>query len=531
MGYGFQGQGHRSDELDASLKAQADSARRAAAANAEYAQKAEQAAGKAQGLTKESRAVVSAFEGMTAKGETTADALAKVTKELILGDVTGINAAVAALDVLAQRGRIAANQIRETLGAALKGEDLGRFETMARAAFDGTEQGVRRLGAALDVLAEESLRRVGTSTRELATGFSEASTSAINDVDALGATLDRMGIKGEEAGHLLSKSIDQALAASTTEKAVRAVIDRLTDLGAAGALAGDRVAAGLLTAQRKIDDIRAGVNSLGEALRAFGLKTRAELQDTADKLGEAYLVLAGRADVSLQDQAKAFNTWRDAALAATGGVESGQVRLQRVMLENRLAAAGLGDSISSAMDKASRATDKATAAQRNYNSAAAAGIRNPGANTPDGLPKIDSFGDLIRNTPNGGITRTGSGQLSPPDDSGRWVFNTNRRGEGPFGLGVWELTPEAAAAEEAFLRDPRGTRATDPGGFNGNAGYSPFGSYGRSQQAPAPAPVSTRTVTVNLNVGGRPFPLSGAESVVDDFIQQLEDAKRNAGGG
>ena len=180
---GFAGYGAGLEELEAQQRAAENATRANSTAVAALAQASQRAAEQAAGLTKEAKGIVGEFEALTKKGETTADALDKVGKSLNLSDARGIATAGAALDVLAQRGRIAADAITATLGAALKGEDLGRFEAQARAAFDGSEQGVRRLAAALDALAEESLRRAGTSTRELATGFNDASVSALNDLE------------------------------------------------------------------------------------------------------------------------------------------------------------------------------------------------------------------------------------------------------------------------------------------------------------------------------------------------------------
>ena len=179
---------------------------------------------------------------------------------------------------------------------------------------------------------------------------------------------------------------------------------------------------------------------------------------------------------------------------------------------------------SDALTSVARSTDAASLARERYNKLlredpsrlvggdGIAGIRNPGANTPSNLPEIDSFGKLIRGTPNGGITRTGSGQLQPPDNSGRWVFNTNRRGEGPFGLGVWELTPEAAAEEAEFIRNPDRFRTG-------------------MQPAPAPSPSGlvgpqSRTVRIELAVGNQVLPVEASESAAAQFLAAVERAQR-----
>ncbi len=432
------GYGKVIQEVEAQTKRQEAATRANAAALAAQAQAAEQATDKALGLDKQSKSLTATFDGLVLKGESTADALAKITKELDLSDVRGIATAGAALDALAVRGKITADALRDTIGAALKGEDLARFEANARAAFDGSEQGVRRLQAALDALADESLKRAGTSARELASGFSAASTSAINDLDALARTLRDLKAPADEASRALAASLDKALAAANTERAVRTVIERLTDLGRAGTLAGDAMAAGLDKAQRKLDELRPGVNSLSEALRTFGLQTREELTATATRLGEAYTRIAGSAEVSLAQQIEAFGKYRAAALEASGGVETSQLKLQRVILENRAEVAGLGDALAAAMNKGKTATDDAAKALEAYLKLART---DPGRLVGgDGLagfggsaPKPSAAPPALGTGGSGGAGGTpnaapapprlaGGAQLRPPDDSGQWEF-------------------------------------------------------------------------------------------------------------
>ena len=104
------------------------------------------------------------------------------------------------------RGKVSADEIQQAYSAGLKCIDLTKFATEARAVFDNSEQGARRLKAALDAVSEESLRRAGTSLKELQTGFSVAATAAINDVDELTNALDSLGLKGGDAGRALASS-------------------------------------------------------------------------------------------------------------------------------------------------------------------------------------------------------------------------------------------------------------------------------------------------------------------------------------
>lgn len=361
------GYGKALEEAERAARADEQAARANAAAKAELAQRTRQATDAALGLNDEARKLVGQFDGLRQKGDSVAEALGKVSKELRLSDLDGIRSASAALDALAERGQITAVQVRDALRAGLSTADLGVFEAQARAVFDNSAQGARRLAAAIDAIGDEALRRAGTSARELETGFSAATTSAINDVDALGATLDRLGVKGADASRALVEALTRATQTAGTERAVQAVIDRWEALGRAGKITGDALVAGLDRARRKLDELAPGVSSLDEALRAFGLRSRTELTATADQLGRAWERIANDTRVSLAERIEAFGRFRDAAIAANNGVEPSQVQLQRRILETQAAAAGLGDTFARSMRSAADATNAAADAQERYN--------------------------------------------------------------------------------------------------------------------------------------------------------------------
>lgn len=261
----------RGDEVLAMQKASDEAARKQAQAMAELSQQTALAAAKAQGLSAESRKLIADFDDARTKGETVAEALDKVAKGLRLDDLSGIKSAVTALDALAQQGKVTADQIGRALGDAFKGIDLGIFETQARAMFDSSEQGARRLQSVLDAIANESLKRAGTSAQELRTGFSQAASAAINDLDALNATVKKLGVNSDETKRALASSLDQALAAATTERAVKAVIERLQSMGKEGLIAGDYLREGMQKALDKIDKLTAGTVGLREAAQKAGV--------------------------------------------------------------------------------------------------------------------------------------------------------------------------------------------------------------------------------------------------------------------
>ncbi|RVT49656.1 tape measure protein [Rubrivivax albus] len=524
----------RTAEIEEEQRAAERSAAAWAQQTAALAAEQRRASEAAAGLTVESRRLVGEFEQARTKGDSVAAALDKVRKALDLSDARGISDAITALDVLRERGEITGEALTQALAGALNGRDLGVFAATARAVFDDTEQGARRLGAALEAVVGESLRRAGTSARELQTGFSEAAASAINDVDSLADALDTLGADAGTAGRLLADALDRATDAAGTERAVQAVIDRVEALGEAGKLTGEALADALTTARAKLDELRPGVDSLAEALAAFGIKTRTELQATADKLGAAYRQIAQAVDVSLTDKIRAFNAYRDAAIAANGGVESSDVALQRKILETQAAAAGLGDVIESSMRRARKATDEATAAVNRYgerlNQTAGSlggsvdGLRGPG--DPLTTPSI-------RDTP---ASAGGSFQPAKPPGDG-WTFVPDQRAFGGVSpadavAGRYPIAPTttrvAVNGVGYWVRSQADANASSTKA--GATTYdSPFGGYAGSSQQRADQ-AAARTIRLELAMpSGRTVPATVAESDAAGLMRELELARGTGG--
>ena len=171
------------------------------------------------------------------------------------------------------------------------------------------------------------------------------------------------------------------------------------------------------------------------------------------------------------------------------------------------------------------------------------GVRSAGGpdNVVNGLTPIDSFGDLIRNTPTGGTTRTTAGQFGAPDNSGDYFFNTARVGEGPFGLGVWELKPEAVARRTKAVSDPRsvveGFRAQQAALYPQNANLQSAVSSGASGSFYTATGgegkyLPTGQVQINFNFGSRSYQVTAnSRADAEGLARELERQYQLTGGG
>lgn len=329
--YGMTDLAKRNAEVERSAKGVAEAEKKMAAAAAEDAAKKRLAADAAFGLSARSKELVTDFEDQIKKGDKATEAIAKLAKALDLSTPKGINVAGAALDDLARKGALSADQVREAWRQALSGKDLRIFEVEANAAFDNTDQGQRRLAASMDAVLGEAIKRTGKDLPELATGISAAAQSAINDFDVLIGRTDELKVKGLDVGEVLATSLDQAAKAATTEAAMKAVVARWEDLGKSGQLAGERLRKGLDGAKEKLDELKPGINSVAEAFKNLGLKSGEELKRTADAARQSFETIRQSGMATPAQIAEAFRRYAAIVLEANGGVASETLKTQAAM--------------------------------------------------------------------------------------------------------------------------------------------------------------------------------------------------------
>lgn len=552
--------------VESALRAEAEAASEAAAEVAALAAQQALAEQKVLNLSEASKALVADFAGVVKKTGSTAKAMEDLAKAMDLRDVKGIDAAVSALDALRLRGALTAKQMQETLGQAFKDLDLVEFEKQAHTAFDGTARGARRLQIALDAVAGESLRRVGTSVEEMATGFNRASTSAVNDVDVLANTLRKLRKTGEEASPLLAKALDKAAQAASTEKAVQAVIDRMKELAKQGLLSGDDLVAGLDKASKKLDTLTPGIKGLAEAYAVFGIKTKAELQAVADKNRQAWQVIKNDATSSLAVKQQAFTTYAESAIAANGGVADSSIKNEAQALKVALQFDATGKAIVKAMEAGDGSIKKTTKlvnelgeevnkAGERINQVAAGisgqagvspltgvrkgeGVRSAGGQ--DNRLALDGGKDFSVLGASGSTSYSAAGsQLLPPDDSGKWTFVS----DASYGGGLSQSDVLQAAAQGKPV--PRGTGLAGVGYWKRTDGVTSIGADGRASldgkplstaPAPAPAPASasggtTNRYVVDINLAGSSTSISTSSAAdAEALTNWLKELQKRIGG-
>lgn len=555
------GYGKMIENAEAAQRGEAAAAREAAAAKAALAQKLQLAADKALGLTTESKKLVDGFLGMRQQGESAAEALEKLQKALRIDDLKGLSDAGAALDALALRGELSAEQVRVSWERALKGVDLGIFSTEARAAFDNSEQGARRLAAAMDGALREAIRRAGLDFDLISGGMGAAATSAINDVDVIIGGLGQLEKAGADTSRVLAASLSKAIGNADSQKAidsVRAQIEALRQK------LGDKVADGFLDeAKQKATELKdaaekgvPAIQSVREAMKQLGIQAPEDLANVAKANRDAWEKIKSDGSLGADVLAKAFERYAQSAMDAAGS--SGRAATQAT-LQAEAAAKGL----QIAFDNAGRVIVKSAL----DGSAALKQLKLDTEETTEALKRNAEAIDEINNRNKVGNdritstdpTKTVDGFKKNADGSASGTFEntlpidlaTQLQQTGGKGMSADDITTAITQATNAY-QDMQALLKLNPGAASTayiqsvsalmNAANSAKalvnestlkGSSSKSSTStPTSSSTASTTHTVNITLGGQTATVNTASaadsSTLVALLQQLQNASASA---
>lgn len=296
-----------------------------AAAIAAQAAKLEEARNQTFELSKQAAASVASFDDMRKKGDSAAEAISKIGKDFDLSNIAGIKNAGAVLDKLLADGKITAAEFQAAWAQALNGQDLAKFEVMARAAFSGAAREGERLAQLMDATVREAVKRTGLDFDQLQGKIGAASRSAINDVQAIVDGLQLLKDEGVDTGRVLTASLGKAIDTADSQQAIEALQAQIESLRAE---LGNTVTDGLLDQAREkaetlddaLDKATPGINSVAEAMKALGITSDASLKQTAATAKEAYDALKASGVASARELGEAFKKTAEAVIAANNGI-------------------------------------------------------------------------------------------------------------------------------------------------------------------------------------------------------------------
>jgi tape measure domain-containing protein len=430
-------------------------------------------------------------------------------------------------------------------------------------AFAQAEQAARLLTQVAVEVGTRAAEALGVDLVAAGGRLSKEFAAAQDNLALLIRSMPALRTAGVDASDAVARAIGKMIDGAKSQAEIDALVTRLQALGKAGQLSGDQVADGLKKAglqakqlRQDLDDVLPGINSIDEAVRLMGIETRATLEAAAQNFAQAWARIQNSTDITLSEKIKAFNRFRDAAIAANDGVESSELALQRQTLQTKAEVAGLGAEFERSMGTADAAVGRTTRLVNELGeevneageriNQAAAGF---GRLTEEALKAENAalrYGSAIKSTQydsdrfalgSDGQRFTAGGQLTPPDNSGNWEFKGDVRANnlnGPAGSvavkgqGWWVPKNGSGGGSSALLG---GAGSTGSGGF-GERTTAPVARPSSVESAAAAPVATTRTLFLEIG-GGRRVSYqanSDAEAArVEGLLNTLASEARRAG--
>ncbi len=526
-------------------------------------------------LSKQAVVLAAGFDKARTSGDSAAEAIAKIGKDFDLSTIKGIKDAGGVLDKLLADGKITASEFEKAWSDALNGKDLMQFEVLAKTAFANVGRDGAQLAQAMDASVREAIKRTGLDFEIISGGMGKAARSAINDTDTIIAGLDKLKAKGVDVAQALTASIGNGIETAKTTEALEAVKRQIEQVrGKLGEVVTngllDQAAAKAVELKKKLEDITPGIQSVGEAFRRMGLKTREESAVTAKEFGEAFAIIEGSGKATVGQLQESFKKYAEAAIAANGGVSTSMLDARATALKLRITVDASGNAIITKLDDAANATDRLSNGFSNAGVAAESSAdRSINAlerqiavqeKAIDLTRRQKAIDDAKKGVDSEGYSLDSSGKravassqnksefikeaiskgLSPQealrlaDESTQQVYNQGQASDFSGGKRTASGTVEVfnsnkfyAELEKAVLENLR----KQSGGGNGG---SSIGNIDRRAQPPQPIPFptyepintgSTKTIEVRFVLEGRSVTAKIDANNENDFLEMLKKAK------
>lgn len=412
------------------------------------------------------------------------------------------------------------------------------------------EQEVQKMAIVQDTVLNEAIRRTGISLDVLKGQYSAASRSATNDVQIIIDNMSELQKQGVNTGLALGGALSRAIDEANTQEALQAVSSKVTSLKAQ---LGEKVVDGLLNEaalqslklKDSLDDATAGVNSVREAFREFGLKTRDEYQAIADRQKAAFDQMIGSGQATTEQLATAFGKYAESAIAANGGVADGFVSTQAAALGMEVTTDKTGKTAVKSMDDAKDSTDKVT---RSVGGAGKAYKALGDAAEDAGNRAVQSIEEQVAATRKLSQEKAKARDEQLSKERGATVNSVdNLAGVGIMAYSVDNIVKRLiselgydnnrAAVEARRIMDGYVTTENNKGFLSkslSNAGYvdaelqrlAQYTQTGKGLGGTLPAAVRPKTTNVNITAGGKSVSANVPSDQESDFLSILEQSQR-----
>ncbi|GAB1384890.1 hypothetical protein MASR1M59_00380 [Melaminivora sp.] len=306
--------------------------------------------------------LVAAFEETATSAEAAKGAIEKLAGSLQFGDVKGVGAFVQALDTLAAKGKLSAEQVGDAWQQALSKLNAGQIGALRANLEEAARQGVvsaQQWAQVNEQVLAASFDKLGVNAAQALGKISTGAQEAIRSVDLVAESAQAAGVGVQDAARAIEMAFAAAVPKADSLQAVDALGSKLKALGDSGQVSADGLARmqALLDKQRAtIEDQIPGIQSLGEALRQLGVKPQAELNALAESAKQAFAVVKNSGTATPREISQAWKAMAEAAIAANNGVADASLQAQAQQHGFVIEADAAGKAIVKSMGEAAQAT-------------------------------------------------------------------------------------------------------------------------------------------------------------------------------
>lgn len=276
----------------------------------------------------------SEFKRLQTEGKATGEILKEMLGKAQVVDMKGVTDLLGGLESVRQAAQATALEIEQGLAQKLAGmtaQQLHDFGVMAQAAFNRGEISARMLSTALNETVDASLAKLGITAETSLGGMSAKFVETRQHALLVAQSFDLLRQAGMDAAATLREALDATLKAATSQQDLDALAASVRALGNEGKLTKKDVTEMLDAIVRKAEDATPAIDSVGEALRRLGVKSKAELQKVADSFREAFSQIE-YSTATLREKREAFVAYANAAIAANEGVVTSTLKVKAEIL-------------------------------------------------------------------------------------------------------------------------------------------------------------------------------------------------------
>lgn len=283
--------------------------------------------------------------------------------------------------------------LRQEYDALLKAGDVqGAVEKLkeVQRATDELARAQQSMGQQGSEAAKQfsaSLTSMGVNADAAMGRVSGAAENAIKGITSLEKSAKDAGLGVQQTARAMEMAFAAAIPKADTLESVEALKTKLKQLGDSGQVSADgmaRLQQALEKQKGTIEDNIPGIQSLGEALRALGVKPQAELKAMADKAKEAFEVVRNSGTAAPREINQAWKAMAEAAIAANDGIADSTVTAE---------AAAHGYKV--AVDDAGKATIKSMEGAKDAAEMAGDAGKQAGEDTAEGAAKAAQSVDQL----------------------------------------------------------------------------------------------------------------------------------------